>query len=309
MASPDLSSVILGTYGVIKPPPPPPVEERWWWQRAHRKTGKGEKKFLWQQSTLNRRWLNGLEPPWRTPGHRSYHRKHHALDTGWWFEGPSLKEYHTHVPIQPQTRRLLQVLRRKGENQERPQQSLAGLFAGVGLRREAARGSIVHEELCEHASERALRRDTRGRVPIDAKYAHSQAWHVHDVEASSKRLSQGRPRMDDVEDPARVERAPPRVPDADERLHLRLRRVFDDLRRRDETDRATHPAHKDARSHLLRARGIADYYASAAEDKAAPPRNGLCAADLVAALSARGLRMEARGVEAARSQCSGIPTP
>ena len=303
MANTDLSSVILGTYGVIKPPPPPPVEERWWWQRVHhRKTGKHEKKFWWQQSTLNRRWLNGLDPPWRTPGHRSYHKKHHALDTGWWFEGPSLKEYHTHVPIQPQTRRLLQVLRRKDGGEERPQRSLAGLFAGVGLRREAARGSIVHEELCEHASERALRRDTRGRVPIDAKYAHSQAWHVHDVEASSRRLRAGRPRTKDVEDPARVERAPPKVPDADERLHSRLRRVFDDLRRRDETDRATHPAHKDARSHLLRARGIADYYASAAEDKAPPPRNGLCAADLVAALSEKGLCMEASEVEAALSR-------
>ena len=110
-------------------------------------------------------------------------------------------------------------------------------------------------------------------MPIDDKYAHSQAWHVHDVEASSRRLRAGRPRTKDVEDPARVARAPPKVPDADERLHLRLRRVFDGLRRRDEPDRATHPAHKDARSHLLRARGIADYYASAAEDKAPPPRN------------------------------------
>ena len=95
------------------------------------------------------------------------------------------------MPIQPQTRRLLQVLRRKDGGEERPQRSLAGLFAGVGLRREAARGSIVHEELCEHASERALRRDTRGRVPIDAKYAHSQAWHVHDVEASSRKITRG----------------------------------------------------------------------------------------------------------------------
>ena len=69
MASPDLSSVILGTYGVIKPPPPAPVEERWWWQRVHhRKTGKHEKKFWWHQSTLNRRWLNGLEPPLRPRG-------------------------------------------------------------------------------------------------------------------------------------------------------------------------------------------------------------------------------------------------
>ena len=64
----------------------------------------------------------------------------------------------------------------------------------------------------------------------------------------------------------------------------------------------THPAHKDARSHLLRARGIADYYASAAEDKAPPPRNGLCAADLVAALSEKGLCMEASEVEAALSR-------
>ena len=29
MANTDLSSVILGTYGVIKPPPPPPVERVW----------------------------------------------------------------------------------------------------------------------------------------------------------------------------------------------------------------------------------------------------------------------------------------
>ena len=55
-------------------------------------------------------------------------------------------------------------------------------------------------------------------------------------------------------------------------------------------------------SHLLRARGIADYYASAAEDKAPPPRNGLCAADLVAALSEKGLCMEASEVEAALSR-------
>ena len=46
MANTDLSSVILGTYGVIKAPPPPPVQEGWWWQRVHhRKTGKHEKKF------------------------------------------------------------------------------------------------------------------------------------------------------------------------------------------------------------------------------------------------------------------------
>ena len=46
MANTDLSSVILGTYGVIKPPPPPPVEERWWWQRVHHRRPQTRKKVL-----------------------------------------------------------------------------------------------------------------------------------------------------------------------------------------------------------------------------------------------------------------------